>query len=42
LRTLFKEFIEEEISRIGKDRVLAASKPQLFQRFLDWRRQRVR
>ncbi|MGI9410070.1 MAG: TAXI family TRAP transporter solute-binding subunit [Hyphomicrobiaceae bacterium] len=42
LRSLFKEFIEEEISRIGKDRVLAASKPQLFQRFLDWRRQRVR
>ena len=42
LRSLFKEFIEEEIARFGKDKVLAASKPQLFQRFLNWRRQRVR
>ena len=40
-QSLFAEFIQEEIARIGRDKVYAASKPKLFQRFLNWRRQRA-
>ena len=38
LRVLFRQFIDEEVGRVGKDRVLALSKSELYQRFLDWRR----
>ncbi len=38
LRTLFRQFIDEEVGRVGKDQVLSLSKSQLYQRFLDWRR----
>ncbi|MCH9808507.1 MAG: hypothetical protein K0U74_12310 [Alphaproteobacteria bacterium] len=39
LRAVFRQFIDEEISRVGKDEVLALSKKDLFDRFLTWRKQ---
>jgi len=39
LRGLFREFIDVEAARIGKDKVLALSKQELFDRFLVWRKQ---
>lgn len=39
LRVLFREFIDAEAARVGKDKVLALSKKELFDRFLVWRRQ---
>jgi len=39
LRVLFREFIDVEAARIGKDEVLALSKQELFDRFLAWRKQ---
>ena len=38
LRVLFREFIDAEAARVGKDKVLALSKKELFDRFLVWRR----
>ena len=38
LRILFRQFIAEEVKRIGKENVLALSKRELYQRFLAWRR----
>ena len=38
LRVLFRQFIAEEVKRIGKANVLALSKRELYQRFLAWRR----
>lgn len=38
LRVLFREFIDAEAARVGKDKVLALSKKELFDRFLIWRR----
>lgn len=40
LRILFREFIDAEAARVGKDKVLALSKKELFDRFLVWRKQR--
>jgi len=40
LRVLFREFIDAEAARVGKDKVLALSKKELFDRFLIWRKQR--
>ncbi|MGI9478568.1 MAG: hypothetical protein ACR2PI_17835 [Hyphomicrobiaceae bacterium] len=40
LRVLFREFIDAEAARVGKDKVLALSKKELFDRFLAWRKQR--
>jgi uncharacterized protein len=39
VRELFREFIDVEAARVGKDNVLALSKKELFDRFLIWRRQ---
>ena len=39
LRVLFREFIDAEAARVGKDKVLALSKKELFDRFLVWRKQ---
>ena len=38
LRLLFRQFIAQEVKRIGKANVLALSKRELYQRFLAWRR----
>jgi TRAP-type uncharacterized transport system substrate-binding protein len=38
LRILFREFIDAEAARVGKDKVLALSKKELFDRFLVWRK----
>ena len=37
LRVLFRQFISEEVARVGKAQVLALSKAELYQRFLVWR-----
>ncbi|MEM9355412.1 MAG: TAXI family TRAP transporter solute-binding subunit [Pseudomonadota bacterium] len=37
LRVLFRQFIAEEVARVGKANVLALSKAELYQRFLVWR-----
>ena len=37
LRDLFRQFIAEEVARVGKANVLALSKAELYQRFLVWR-----
>lgn len=39
LRVLFRQFIDAEAARVGKDKVLALSKKELFDRFLIWRRE---
>lgn len=39
VREFFREFIDVEAARVGKDNVLALSKKELFDRFLIWRRQ---
>ncbi len=39
LRALFREFIDAEATRIGRDNVLALTKKELFDRFLEWRKQ---
>ena len=39
VRELFREFIDAEAARVGKDEVLALSKKELFERFLLWRKQ---
>ncbi|MBU2534199.1 MAG: hypothetical protein KKB37_15770 [Alphaproteobacteria bacterium] len=39
LRVLFRQFIDAEAARVGRDQVLALSKKELFDRFLAWRRQ---
>lgn len=39
VRALFRQFIDAEAARVGKDKVLALSKRELFDRFLEWRRQ---
>lgn len=38
VRELFREFIDAEAARVGKDEVLALSKKELFERFLLWRK----
>lgn len=37
LRLLFRQFIAEEVARVGKENVMALSKAELYKRFLDWR-----
>ena len=37
LRVLFRQFIAEEVGRVGKAQVLALSKAELYKRFLVWR-----
>lgn len=39
VRDLFRQFIDAEAARVGKDKVLALSKKELFDRFLTWRKQ---
>lgn len=39
VRDLFRQFIDVEAARVGKDQVLSLSKKELFDRFLTWRRQ---
>ena len=39
VRVLFRKFIDAEAARVGKDKVLALSKQELFDRFLVWRKQ---
>ena len=36
-RLLFRQFIAEEVARVGKENVMALSKAELYKRFLDWR-----
>ena len=39
LKDLFRQFIADEVARIGKSNVLALGKPELYRRFIEWRRQ---
>ena len=38
LKVLFRQFIDAEVARVGKDKVMALSKSELYSRFLRWRK----
>lgn len=38
LKALFRQFIEDEVARVGKNEVVSLSKAELYQRFLSWQR----
>lgn len=38
LKALFREFIDDEVGRVGQDKVRALSQTELYARFLAWRR----
>ncbi len=41
LKALFREFIEDEVARVGKQEVVSLSKAELYQRFLSWQKRMV-